>query len=101
VTVNPRIEVSRPLLWISFLQVSNGNRLYMLVGNFQHPLLETQPARLRLCPERSFFFWRQIECDSHNLQPNAFRLTQSLYYLDSAWRCGVGWGHRFGKLVPA
>jgi hypothetical protein len=80
--------------------MGNGNRLYMLAGNFEYLLLKTQPARLRLCPERSFFFWRQVECDSHKLQPYVFRLTQSLYYLDSAWCCGVGWGHGIGKWYP-
>src|ERR1039458_1903830 len=75
--VDPGIEISRPFLRVGFLQVGNGSWLYILVGNFQHPLLKTQPARLRLRLERSFFFWWQIECDSHNCSPYVFRLTQS------------------------
>jgi hypothetical protein len=63
--------MSRPLLGIGFLQVGNRNGLYILVGNFQHPLFKTQPARLGLGLERSFLFWWQIERDSHNGNPTS------------------------------
>src|ERR1039458_4298107 len=79
VTVDPCIEIPRPLLGIGSLQVGNGNGLHGLFGKFQHPLLKAQPTRPRPGLKHSFFLRRQIECDSHSLQPYVFRLTQSLY----------------------
>jgi len=36
------------------------------VGNLQYPLFKTQAASLGLRFERSFFFRRKMERDSHN-----------------------------------
>src|SRR5450432_690961 len=69
VTVDPGIEMSRPLLGVGFLQVGNRNGLYILVGNFEYPLLDAQPTRLGLGLEPSFLLRWQIECDSHHGNP--------------------------------
>jgi len=44
-TIDPGVEVPRPLLGICFLQVGNGDDFYGLVGHVEHPLLKTQSAR--------------------------------------------------------
>src|ERR1700722_20263326 len=58
VTVDPGVEMPRPLTGIGFLKVGDGNRLHILVGDFEHPLLKAQPARLRLRLERRFLLRR-------------------------------------------
>src|ERR1035441_232862 len=82
VTVDPCIDIPRPLLGIGSLQVGNGNGLHGLFGKFQHPLRKAQPARPRLSLERSFLLRLHIECDSHNLYPCVFSLAQPLYIGD-------------------
>ncbi len=65
--VEPGIELPRPFLRIGFLQMGDGNGLYLLVGNLQHPLLETQAAGLRLCLDLS----RAFDQRPHQLRAGA------------------------------